>query len=83
MSGRIEIDFDAAEGALLRMLGLVERRGFVVGAVAMNAEAGRGALMLDVSARDPSRRLDVVAGQLRRLHEIRSVSVFPAQPGAA
>lgn len=83
MSGRIEIDFDASEGALLRMLGLVERRGFVVGAVAMNAEAGRGALSLDVSARDPSRRLDVVAGQLRRLHEVRNVAIFPEASGAA
>ena len=83
MSGRIEIDFDAAEGALLRMLGLVERRGFVVGAVAMNAEEGRGALSLDVTARDPSRRLEVVAGQLRRLHDVRNVSIHPSQSGAA
>ena len=83
MSGRIEIDFDAGEGALLRMVGLVERRGFVVGAVGMKAEEGRGALSLDVIARDPSRRLDVVAGQLRRLHEVRNVSVFPSASGAA
>ena len=83
MTGRIQIAFDAAEGAVLRMLGLVERRGFAVGAIAMRAEAGEGALSLDVVARDPGRRLEVVAGQLRRLHEVRRVSIFPSQPGAA
>ena len=83
MSGRIEIAFDPAEGAVLRMLGLVERRGFEVGAIAMHAEAGKGALSLDVIARDPSRRLDVIAGQLRRLHEVRDVSIHPCPPGAA
>ena len=83
MSGRIEIDFDPGEGAVPRMVGLVERRGFVVGAVTMRAEAGEGALSLDLVARDPSRRLEVVAGQLRRLHEVRTVTVHPVQPGAA
>ena len=83
MTGRIQIAFDAAEGAVLRMLGLVERRGFAVGAIAMRAEAGEGALSLDVVARDPGRRLEVVAGQLRRLHEVRRVSIYPSQPGAA
>jgi acetolactate synthase regulatory subunit len=65
------------------MVGLVERRGFDVGAIAMKAEAGEGALSLDVTARDPSRRLEVVAGQLRRLHDVRNVSIFPSEPGAA
>jgi acetolactate synthase II small subunit len=83
MSGRIEIAFDAAEGAVLRMLGLVERRGFEVGGIAMKAAQGEGALSLDVIARDPSRRLEIVAGQLRRLHDVRKVSIFPSEPGAA
>ena len=71
MSGRIEIDFAMAEGALLRMLGLVERRGFEVRAIAM-AE-GQGSLSLDVRARDAGRRLEVIAAQLRRLHDVRHV----------
>ncbi len=83
MTGRIQVDFDAAEGALLRMVGLVERRGFVVGAVAMAAADGRGSLSLDVAARDPSRRLDVVAAQLRRVVEVRNVSILPSEPGAS
>jgi acetolactate synthase regulatory subunit len=83
MSGRIEVDFDAAEGALLRMLGLVERRGFVVSGMSMAAREGRGALSLDLDARDPGRSLDVVARQLRRLHEVRDVSISPYEQGAS
>ena len=44
MSGRIHVDFDAAEGAVLRMVGLVERRGFAVSGISMAALDGRGSL---------------------------------------
>jgi acetolactate synthase II small subunit len=75
MSGRFEIEFEAAEGAVLRMLGLVERRGFALRRVVMlEGEGGRGSLSLDVEPRDAGRSLDVMAGQLRRLTEVRNVS---------
>jgi acetolactate synthase regulatory subunit len=82
MTGRIHVDFDAAEGALLRMVGLVERRGFVVSGVSMAAADGRGSLSLDIAARDPSRRLEVVAAQLQRLIEVRDVSILPPEQSA-
>lgn len=75
MSGRIDIGFAMAEGAVLRMLGLVERRGFEVRGIAMAEERdGQGNLRLDVRPRDAGRRLEVIAGQLRRLHDVRHVS---------
>jgi acetolactate synthase-1/3 small subunit/acetolactate synthase II small subunit len=80
MTGRIEIGFAPAEGAVLRMLGVVERRGFELRAIAMSEEGGRGSLAIDVRARDAGRRLDVVAGQLRRLHEVQTVTT---QEGSA
>ena len=71
---RIEIDFAMNEGAVLRMLGLVERRGFEVRGIRMaEARDGRGALALDVRPRDAGRSLEVVAGQLQRLHDVGSV----------
>jgi len=76
---RIEIDFAMAEGAVLRMLGLVERRGFEVRSIAMTGREGRGSLSLDVSPRDPGRRPEVVAGQLRRLNDVRHVRL--SEPG--
>lgn len=83
MSGCIHVDFDAGEGALLRMVGLVERRGFVVSGATMAASDGRGALSLDVEPRDSSRRLEVIAAQLRRLHDVRNVSIISCEPGAS
>jgi acetolactate synthase regulatory subunit len=78
---RIVIDFAAAEGAVLRMLGLVERRGFEVRGISMGQQDGRGSLTLDVQPRDESRRLEVVAGQLKRLNEVRNVSLSTPASG--
>jgi hypothetical protein len=42
VSVRLEIQFTPGEGAVLRMLGLVERRGFRVRGIAMIEAANRG-----------------------------------------
>lgn len=83
MSGRIQIRFTPGEGAMLRMLGLVERRGFAVRAIAMAEDAGAASLAMDVEPRDPLRRLDVLARQLERLIEVRSISISSNQAGPA
>jgi acetolactate synthase regulatory subunit len=84
MSGRIEIDFAMAEGAVLRMLGLVERRGFDVRGINMSESGpGRASLALEVAPRDPSRSLDIVAGHLRRLYEVHHVSCSTPASGAS
>ena len=78
MNSRIEIGFAMQEGAVMRLLGLVERRGFEVRGISMaEAAEGEGTIALDVRARDSSRSLDVVAGQLERLHDVRNVTCFP------
>ncbi|CAA9535948.1 MAG: hypothetical protein AVDCRST_MAG91-3343 [uncultured Sphingomonadaceae bacterium] len=71
MVTRLNIAFAPGEGALVRMLGLVERRGFDVRGVSM----ADGSMMLDVEARDGSRRLDMLDLQLRRLVDVRDVRV--------
>jgi acetolactate synthase II small subunit len=77
MNGRIEIGFAMNEGAVMRLLGLVERRGFEVCGISMaEATDGEAAIALDVRARDASRRLDIVAGQLQRLHDVRNVLCY-------
>ena len=81
MSERIEISFNPGEGAVLRMLGLVERRGFAVSGIAMTSTPHGSSLALDVEPRDPSRRLDVIARQLCRLVDVQSVAVSPKNSG--
>ena len=83
MSGRIEIGFVHAEGAVLRMLGAVERRGFELCAICMSEHGGESALSVEVQARLPERSLEVVAAQLRRLDEVRKVSFTTSGPGAS
>lgn len=83
MSGRIEIGFANAEGAVLRMLGAVERRGFELRGISMSERDGEGALSLEVEARLPERSLEVVAAQLRRLDEVRQVSFSTSGRGAS
>ena len=63
------------EGALLRVLGTVERRGFVV--LDLNADkpdAGSYALALTLAG---SRDADVLCRQLQRLVEVRAVRLLP------
>ena len=79
MTDRIRIGFHNDEGALVRILGMVERRGYRLLAV----DARDGSLALELSARDPGRRLDVLAAQLRRLHDVTDVTPFPAMQSAA
>ena len=76
MTMRIAIEFVPAEGVVLRVLGLVERRGFLISAVTMpshrNGEGGF--IVVDVQARDGNRRIEVLEAQLRRLHDIRKIT---------
>ncbi len=72
MNERIVIEYAPAEGALLRLLGLIERRGFRVCAIDM-AElpgGGRAIATLDLAARDGARALETLGLQLRRLHGV-------------
>lgn len=85
MNDRIRIDFAMAEGAVLRVLGLIERRGYVVRGIGMaEHEDGETASMeLEIAARDAGRELDVLDLQIRRLAGIRAVSRYPVQMASA
>jgi len=80
VNDRLIIEFNPAEGALLRMLGLIERRGYMLRGVAMNERPKGASLVVELEPRDVSRRIHVVAEQLRRLVDVNSVSL--ATPGA-
>lgn len=82
MTCRIDIDFRPGEGAVMRLIGLVERRGFVVRAISLPpARPGAAArLTLEVSPRDPGRRVETVCAQIAKMYEV--VAVAPAWPQA-
>ena len=56
MSARLVVSFTPAEGAVVRMLGLVERRGYSLRSVAMEERADGASMTIHVEPRDSSRR---------------------------
>ncbi len=86
MNARLKIEYVNAEGALLRVLGVVERRGFMIKSVTMNehADGALASMIVEVVPRGAERRLDVLVPFVQRLHEVRSINAFePMQDQAA
>ena len=67
-----------AEGALVRTLGLIERRGFRLGAMATRATPH--GLQLTVAIADDARPADVLLRQIRRLHDVLEAALDVARP---
>ena len=75
MSDHLEIRFRPSEGALLRLVGLVERRGYEVRAMDLpTMEPGSPAILrLAVIPRDDSRRLPVLLAHLSKVFGVEAV----------
>ncbi|HEX7800698.1 MAG TPA: ACT domain-containing protein [Asticcacaulis sp.] len=88
MSHLIHIELDRLEGSLVRVIGLIERRGFHIDALELYGlgEDRRGATVT-VRPRDPSRNADMLGLQIDRLYGVRRLSEAPdadkARPQAA
>lgn len=68
---RFEIRLTASEGALIRTLGLIQRRGFTVGALEMRTRGSQLRLRLELA---PCERCpDILARQILRLHDVAGV----------
>lgn len=81
MTERLTINLTPAEGAVVRVLGVVERRGYVLRAVSMNQKFDSASLIIDVEPRDAHRRVPVLAQQLGRLVDVTSVSLATRDAG--
>ncbi|MFN3229999.1 MAG: ACT domain-containing protein [Asticcacaulis sp.] len=69
MSHTLHIELDRCEGTLLRLLGLIERRGFHIDSLSMSdASQDRRALSVRVRPRDNTRNVDVLGRQIDRLY---------------
>ncbi|MBW8883032.1 MAG: ACT domain-containing protein [Asticcacaulis sp.] len=78
MSHLIHIELDRLEGTLLRILGLVERRGFHIDGLELYdlGEDKRG-LTITATPRDPSRSPDTLGLQIDRLYGITRLTEDP------
>lgn len=71
MTTSFEIRLSISEGALLRTLGLIQRRGFGIGNLSLHANAGQQLLKVAVDGR--GRCPQVLARQLQKLHDVQAV----------
>jgi len=74
----LHIQLSSSEGAVIRALGLMERRGFTIRKCSVDESDG-GGLDMDVTVRS-SRPGDLLKRQLERLHDVLFVELKPAQP---
>jgi acetolactate synthase-1/3 small subunit/acetolactate synthase II small subunit len=69
------VDFAPTEGALLRILGLVERRGYRIRELTLAERHSQSSLSILIEARDDKRRPDVLARQLTGLFDVSAVEL--------
>lgn len=74
MSNIIDVELDRLEGSLLRILGLVERRGFHIDEIQMSdLDEEKRKLSLTVRARDASRSLNTLGLQIDKLYGVKRI----------
>ena len=88
MTDRIEIEFRPSEGAILRLIGLVERRGFEVRGVNLPQMSANADARMDltVQPRDAGRRMSTLCAQIAKVYgvsAVRSASLTPALEAAS
>ena len=78
MEHTLNIQLSSCEGAVIRALGLMERRGFTIKTCAVGEPNGLSR-NLDVAVTS-DRSGDLLKRQLERLHDVISVELKPAEP---
>lgn len=74
MTGEIVIDFNKSEGAVLRLIGQVERRGFEVTSMTLpHHGAGPARLTLGVEPRDASRSFETLSRHVAKIYGVTGV----------
>jgi len=77
----LKVDFEAEEGALLRLLGVVQRRGFAVLSITMPESADLlNTAHLTLMPLQAYYRIEVLQRQIERLHEVRAVTLVTPKP---
>ena len=79
MSPMLRVELAQSEGALTRLIGLVERRGYSIRALDMTPGAdGVATAMITVDPRNAGRRIETLERQIERLFDVIAVSAMPA-----
>lgn len=79
---RLTISFAPGEGVIIRIVGLIERRGFDVRSLTVSEADGTATMAVDVEPRDAARRIPVLAQHVGKLVDVRRVSFEQQYAGA-
>ena len=75
MNQTLHVQLSSGEGALIRALGLIERRGFRINTCSVDAADGSvRAMQVNVTSSRPG---DLLKRQLERLHDVLHVELNP------
>ena len=76
----LHLEIDGADGSLLRVIGLIERRGFFIDKIVMDGEGNAGGrrVSLGVRPRDADRCLDILGRQIDRLYGVKRHAIEAA-----
>jgi acetolactate synthase regulatory subunit len=72
MNRTIELSLERAEGAIVRAIGLIERRGFAVTSISTTAEGAPEMLGLRLEVASRGRPFEVLIRQIEKLFDVRS-----------
>lgn len=80
MSDRLDIAFNKSEGALLRLIGLVERKGYEIRALSLG-EASQdepASMSVTIVPRDETRNVEVLKRHIEKMHDVSEVQIRTA-----
>ncbi len=83
MTRVIELRLARAEGAIVRAIALIERRGFTVTGITTRNDAGSDAMVLRLEVATEDRSYDVLIRQIQKLFDVRSALLLESQPADA
>ena len=70
----IRIEFAFAEGALRRLLGVIEARGWAICSMQMGSDGDRSIMTLSLGPRDGGRKIDTLVRQVSRVYGVVSAA---------
>jgi len=79
MNHTMKLTIQRVEGAIIRTLGLIERRGFAVTSIDATADDSAQQMELTIEVHSPQRSAEVLARQVEKLFDVRSVHLVPAE----
>lgn len=78
MNHTLRMNVHKVEGAMVRLLGLVERRGFSVTALNAHSDEAGQQVEITMQVRSAGRSVDTLTRQIAKLYDVRSVACLTA-----